>query len=77
MVFGVAANFGKLLQSLPVAPNGLKLNSKCVSSILMHQETMELVNASNNQLHQFAANLRFFLQQMLQERGDPAIFHHF
>ena len=43
----------------------------------MHQETMELVNATNNQLHQFAANLGVFLQQMLQERGDPAIFHHF
>ena len=43
----------------------------------MHQETMELLNASNNQLHQFAANLSIFLQQMLQERGDPAISDHF
>ena len=56
VIFEVAANFGRLLQSLPVASNCWKLKSKCFSTIQMHQKTMELVDASIYQLQQFAAN---------------------
>ena len=43
----------------------------------MHQEIMELIDASICQLQQFAASLSDFLQQMLHAAHDPPIFRYF
>ena len=46
VILGVAANFGRLLQSLPVASNHSELISKCGSVVQMLKESMELIDAS-------------------------------
>ena len=46
VILGVAANFGRLLQSLPVASKHSKLISECGSTVRMLQENVELIDAS-------------------------------